>query len=124
LFVGKNREIERVIPKGRQDYENLVRMLPVFYTDCDTDIPDGADILENESHLGNRSANIIICTAKITDHLVQELINIKQQQRNPMLFYIIKPDANSHEIEDLKAPLTVLDDFGIVYYTVTAEAAS
>jgi uncharacterized protein (DUF58 family) len=124
LFVGKNREITRVIPKGRQDYENLVRMLPVFYTDSDADIPDGADILENESHLGNRSAIIIICTAKITDHLVKELINIKQQQRNPMLYYIIKPDVNGRGIEDLKVPLQALDDCNIIYHKVTAEAAA
>lgn len=123
LFVGKNRELARVIPKGRQDYENLVRMLPV-YTDSDTNIPDGADILENESHLGNRSANVILCTSKITDHLVQELISVKQQQRNPMLFYIMKPDANSREVKDLKASLQVLDDYSIIYHTVTAEAAS
>ncbi|MEN6460394.1 MAG: DUF58 domain-containing protein [Syntrophomonas sp.] len=124
LFVGKNREIARVIPKGRQDYENLVRMLPAFYTDSDADVPDGADILENESRLGNRSANIILCTAKITDHLVHELINIKQQKRNPMLYYIIKPDVNSHEVEDLKAPLQALDDYNIIYHTVIAEAVS
>ncbi|MEN6326296.1 MAG: DUF58 domain-containing protein [Syntrophomonas sp.] len=124
LFIGKNREIARVIPKGTGDYENLVRMLPVYNSDSDTDIPDGADILENESHFGNRSANIILCTAKITDHLIRELINIKQQQRNPMLYYIIKPDVNSGEIEDLKAPLRAFDDYSIGYNLVTAEASS
>lgn len=124
LLVGKNREIARVIPKGGQDYESLVRMLPVFYPDSDADIPDGADILENESHWGNRSANIILCTSRITDHMVRKLINIKQQQRIPMLYYITKPDANNQGSENLKASLQALDDYGIIYHIVTAEAAS
>lgn len=124
LFVGKNRELARVIPKGRPDFENLVQMLPVVDTNSRSDVPDGANILEKEGYLGNRSANIILCTSQITDHLIQQLINIKQQQRNPMLYYIIRPDVNRRALEDLKSPLQVLDDYNIVYHLVKAEAAS
>ena len=124
LFVGKNRELARVFPKGRPDFENLVRLLPGAETDSPADIPDGASILAQEGHLGNRSANIILCTSQITNHLIQELINIKQQQRNPMLYYIIRPDVNLRALEDLKAPLQVLDDYNVLYHLVKAEAAS
>ncbi len=124
LFVGKNRELARVFPKGRPDFENLVRLLPGAETDSPADIPDGASILAKEGRLGNRSANIILCTSQITNHLIQELINIKQQQRNPMLYYIIRPDVNLRALEDLKAPLQVLDDYNVLYHLVKAEAAS
>ncbi len=122
LFAGQNGEIARAVPRGGQDYENLVGRLPVVYDGCGADIPDGADILENESHLGNRSANIILCTSRITDHLVRELINIKQNKRNPMLYYVMKPDANRREMEELKAPLKTLEDYDILYHIVTAES--
>lgn len=122
LFVGQNGEIARAVPKGSQDYENLVRRLPVIYDGSDIDIPDGADILKNESQLGNRSANIILCTSQITDHLVQELINIKRNQRNPMLYYIEKSAVNRLESEPLKGQLKMLEAYNILYHIVTAEA--
>jgi len=121
LFVGRDREINRVIPKGEQDYANLVCLLPVIFTNPDPDIPDGAGILEKESHISNRSSNLILCTSRITDQLIQELINIRQQQRNPVLHYIIPPDLNGSEMEDLKAPLRVLDDCSILYHLNPAE---
>jgi len=121
LFAGRDWEIVRAIPKGTQDYENLIHMMPLICTDPGLDKTDGFGILEKEMQISNRSSNIILCTSRVTPQLVQELITVKQQQRNPMLYYIIPPDLNRREIEDLTAPLRILDDYNILYQLVSAE---
>lgn len=121
LFVGRDRELVRVAPKGEQDYENLVRMMPVIYSDQDSDILDGAGILEKEKHLNNKSSNLILCTSKVNDQLIQELIAVKQQQRNSELYYIVPFGESGNERYDTGAILEVLDDYDIRYHLISAE---
>ena len=136
LFIGRDRELNRMIPKGDQDYRDLVQLMPEFYTGTDPDpadgmdsgFPDGAGILSRESRLSNKGSNIFLCTSRITGRLIQELITVKQQQRNPELYYIVPPGLKAGEAlnaggpEDKRASLEVLDDRGIRYHIITAEA--
>jgi hypothetical protein len=122
LFSGHNCEITRVIPKGIADYENLVHVLPRLSDDPGQDMLDAFGILEKEKQVSNRSSNIIICSSRITEELIQELIAVKQQQRNPMLFYVVPSDLNSRELEDVTAPLRNLDQSSVLYRVVAAEA--
>lgn len=121
LFMGRDREINRVIPKGKQDYQDLVHLLPDIFTNLDTDRLDGSEILERERHLSNRSANLILVTARVTDRLVQELIAIKQQRRNPELYHIASADSDRIITGVLDASLAVLDDYDIRYHMIAAE---
>lgn len=123
LFIGRDREINRVMLKGPQDYESLIQMLPAFDMGFDTEFPDGAEILDTESHLGNRSSNIILCTSRITEELIRKLIDIRRQQRNPELYYIIPSGLNGAEAGKAPALLGALDESGIRYHFVTAEDA-
>ena len=77
LFSGHNCEITRVIPKGIADYENLVHVLPRLSDDPGQDMLDAFGILEKEKQVSNRSSNIIICSSRITEELIQELIAVK-----------------------------------------------
>lgn len=122
VFVGKNGELIRADAKGEQDHEKLIRLMPVICADPDPNIPDGAEIIKQESRSGNRSNNIILCTAKMTESLLRELITVKQQQRNPMLCYIIPPDLSGGELDRLKEPLQTLEAYGIIYLLITAES--
>lgn len=120
LFVGHDREIERAIPKGEQDYQELVPRLPGFYTEAGPDLPDGAEILNMESRLGNKGSNLFLCTSRITEELIQELIAVKQQQRNPELYYIAPPNFHEGGAETEMASLEFLEDSGVRYHIVTA----
>ncbi len=91
LFVGRDKELVRVCPKGEKDYPELIRMLPFLFCEKNTKAMDGAGILTQEKHLGNRSNNLILCTSQVTESLAWELIQAKKQQRNPELYYILPP---------------------------------
>lgn len=122
LFVGKERELVRVSPKGEQDYSDLVMKLPAAIPDSDSDVLDGAGILDKEKHLSNRSANLILCTTRITDRLVQELIAVRQQQRNPELYYITPYQGESGAPGAFPSMLGVLEEYGIGYHLISPEA--
>ena len=124
VFVGRDQEIIRVAAKGELDHEKLIRLMPVICADPNTDMPDGADIIEQERRSGNRSYNIILCTAKITERLIRELITVKQQQRNPMLCYVIPPGSGSGGTAAISAPLQPLEAYGITYRIIEAEGNS
>lgn len=121
LFVGRDREIVRSVPKGEQDYESLIQMLPALNSGMDSEFPDGAEILDKEGHLGNRSSNIILCTSRITGQLIQGLNAVKRQQRNPELCYIMPPGISVVEEEQLSAQLEPLEESGVRYRLITAE---
>jgi hypothetical protein len=126
LFVGRERELVRVSLKGEQDYPDLVRKLPAVIPDTD-DVLDGAGILDKERHLSNRSANLILCTTRITERLVQELIAVRQQQRNPELYCIV-PYQGERGAGDVFPSmlefLGVLEEYGIGCHLISPAASA
>lgn len=76
---------------------------------------DAEALVLEEMQSVNRSANIVVCTSRITDGLLQSLITVKNQQRNPMLFFIVQPDVSSQEKKVLANKVKMLDEFGIYY---------
>lgn len=124
LFVGRDDEVTRIMAKGKEDYETLIGFMPAPFTKAGKDGVDGAAILEEERHISNISSNLVLCTSRITEPLIQELINVKQQQRNPVLYYILPASITSHEIEGIKEMLKTLDDYSICYHIMSAEAVS
>ena len=122
LFIGRDEEIERVIPKGEYDHEELVQLLPELKSTLEPERLDGAGILEKEKHLSNKSSNIMLCTSRITESLIQELIAVKHQQRNPELYYIVPFGSSGIESEEIRTALIILDDYGIRYHLISAEA--
>ena len=116
LFVGREHELVRMSPKGEQDHPELVRKLPGMTPEKDSDLLDGAGILDKEKQLSNRSTNLILCTTRITDRLIQELIAVKQQQRNPELYLIVPHQGENKEEEAiLRIPkaLSFLEEYGV-----------
>lgn len=124
LFVGRDGEITRIMSKRKEDYETLIGFMPAPFTSAGKDAVDGAAILEEERHMSNLSSNLVLCTSRITEPLIQELINVKQQQRNPMLYCILPASITSHEIEGMKETLMTLDDYSICYHIMSAEEVS
>lgn len=127
FFADGQGELIRSMPKGSQDHEDLVQMLPTFHQACCTDFPDGAELVEKEGGLGNRSANIILCTSQLTDEAVDGLMAVRKQHRNAQLFYILPPigtgarqEADT-EKDTLSRQIERLTDRGVSCYFVEAE---
>lgn len=127
FFADGQGELIRSMPKGSQDHEDLIQMLPTFHQMSGGDFPDGAELVEKEGGLGNRSANIILCTAHLTDEAVDGLVAVRKQHRNAQLFYIMLPagtetsQAADSGKDILTRQMERLADRGVSCYFVEAE---
>lgn len=113
IYCNKERQITRTTPKGREDDLNLLRDFSVITPEPDISYPDACHILEEEGSRANRSTNVLVCTSRVTDALLQELMRIKRQRRNPELWQIVPASYNSRQMETLRARLRGLDEAGI-----------
>ena len=118
LFPDRNREIQRVMPSAGE-YSEIIRNLDILTPSPDDAYPDGTQLLENEGALLNRSANVIICSARVTDTLIQKILDIRHQNRTPELFYIFPERLNNREREQLEAPLEELEVTGIDFHMLS-----
>lgn len=64
--------------------------------------------------------NLALCTACMTDEIIQRLIEVKQSRRNPILIYILPGGLSDQELEDYKIPLRALDSYGITCLTINS----
>jgi uncharacterized protein (DUF58 family) len=120
LFADQDKKLRQVTMKRGGDFGELLRIMPGLSSD--TDLPDGAELLEKVSLSGSWSGVQILCTANITEELLQTLIAVKQQQKNPILYYIVPPKLSSLELEKDKTSLLALDDYDIPYQLILAES--
>lgn len=119
IYCNKDKASSRRTPKGREDDLELVRDFSVITPDPPAGFLDAAMLVEEESSMSNRAANLIVCTSRVTDELVQQLLRVKRQGRSPMLLYVVPAGKNSREIEKLKYPLRHLEEASVAYELVS-----
>lgn len=113
LYCNKEHQIKRTTPKGREDDLNLLRDFSIITPNPDISYPDACQILGEEGSRANRSTNVIVCTSRVTDALLQELLRVKRQRRNPELWQIVPAGYNSRQMETLRGKLKILDEANI-----------
>lgn len=115
VFVDENLQVSLMEPRSEYDCSELIRNISKITSSPEKEMKDAEALVLEEMQSVNRSANIVVCTSRITDGLLQSLITVKNQQRNPMLFFIVQPDASSQEKKVLANKVKMLDEFGIYY---------
>ena len=120
IYADRKHRIRRVIPKDVTD-ASLIRDFDRIYPQRDETYPDAAALILEEGSRSNHSSNLIVCTSKVTDATVQELLHVRSQRRNPELFYIIPERLNSREREAAARPLRAFDEAGIPYHLRTTK---
>lgn len=111
----KNKLIEH---RRNQMSENIPRM-PRVYTEADRG--RGIDLLREEGRSYYSMGNIAVCTADISQEMIEALIMLRAQRKNPILFAIIPPETDELEKERIARSLRALDGAG-VYYELISDA--
>lgn len=119
IYCDRQNQVCRSIPKGGESDMEYIRRFHPIMAEPSSDYPDGAFLVEQESKMQNRSANLIVCTARITSELVQQLIQVKRQHRQPELYVIYPERLVQREREELMMPLRMLDEAGIPWHPVS-----
>lgn len=115
VFVDDNLQVSLMEPRSEYDCSELIRNISKITSSPEKEMKDAEALVLEEMQSVNRCANIVVCTSRITDGLLQALITVKNQQRNPMLFFIVQPDVSSQEKKALASKVKMLDEFGIYY---------
>lgn len=113
LYCNKNLQISRITPKGREDDLTMLRDFCVITPDPDEHYPDASFILQEEGSRSNSSSNVLVCTSRVTEALIQELLSVKQQKRNPVLYQIVPAGFSVKQLRPLETALARLEEAGI-----------
>lgn len=122
IYVDRDDSPMRANPSGRADDIDLVKSFALIgkrngeFGIC--------QLLQQEGSGLNRSSNVIVVTSMITDELLQELIRIRVQRRNPELYFIIPAEWSTREREKACSPLSILNDSEIPCTVVSTEINS
>ncbi len=115
IFVDEELQVVLMEPRSEYDRSDLIRRISKITSSPKKEMKDAESLVLEEMQSVNRCANIVVCTSRITDGLLQSLIAVKNQQRNPVLFFIVQPDVTSQEKKKLANKVRMLDEFGIYY---------
>ena len=121
LFCDRTNNIVRTTPAGRDTDMELIRSFSVITPSPDLLYPDGAQILQQESNVRNRSTNVDIVTSRLTDDLIQETLKVRRQKRMPELYFVVPASWSKREVKDASAPLRRLDSMEIPYHLITTD---
>ncbi len=121
LFCDCAGKVVRTTPTGRDTDMELVRSFSVITTSPGPLYPDGAQILQQESSVRNRSTNVVIVTSRLTDELIQETLKVRRQRRMPEMYFVVPAAWSKREVKDASAPLRRLDSMEIPYHLITTD---
>jgi uncharacterized protein (DUF58 family) len=118
IYCNKDQQIVRTTPKGREDDLVLLKSFSVITEEPDSSYPDAARMLQEEGSQSNRSTNVMVCTSRVTEELIQELLRIKRHRRSPVLYQIVPAGYNSKQVRSLLQALQQLDEAGIAHHFI------
>ena len=119
IYCDRKNQVRRSIPKGGESDMEYIRRFHSIEAEPSADYPDGAFLVEQESGMQNRSANLIVCTSCVTSELIQQLLKVKRQHRQPELYVIYPKRLVQREREELMMALRMLDEAGIPWHPVS-----
>lgn len=119
LFPDRDNQVVQMRPRNEADHAELIRHLhPISYK-AKQNFPDAATILTQEGRTAGKAANVLVVTSNPDAALLDALVQIKTQQRNPLLFVILPPGSNADDRKRAAASFGSLEESGI-YYEVRA----
>lgn len=115
LYPDRDSQVVAARPRNQSDYAELVRRLhPISFKTKDG-FPDAVNIVRQEGQAANKAANVLVVTSNPDSMLLDTLVEIKNQQRNPMLYVILPPGSNADDRKKAAAGFGSLEDSGIYY---------
>lgn len=121
FFYGRDETVQSMIPRNKQDDQELVRRLAVISPRRENDEADAPAIIRREQMVSGGSSNLIVVSTSIYDDLINALIDVKNQGRYVSFLYILPGDFDNRQQEEAEIPLNALSDYDINCRTILAD---
>ena len=118
VYYDKDRQKKRYIPTEFNNTMDLMVQLPQITTD--TQAYNANRLVLDERNSLYAKNNLAVCSANITEELIETLLEAKKNKRNVILFYVIPADVYDKERADLMRPLRRLEAAKITYYVFSS----
>lgn len=116
-YYDKHGERRQVAAYTRESLADMMDVMPAIHTGKSG--KTGAALLREEANALYSKGNLAICTAAVTDELIESLSLVRDRRKHPMLFAIIPDTLDEEEQHKRKRPLHALDQLGISYYVIS-----
>lgn len=123
VYCDRAGQMRRERISGRAEYGDLIRDFAMIHPQPDFQtfgFPDAAFLLEQELK-GGGSSDLFLVTSRVTEELVQKILQAVRLEKRAQLYYVIPARLNSRERENLRKPLVVLEEAGIPYDFISTE---
>ena len=118
LYTRWDGALAILVPRTQEDYAVLVESAALIRRNARGD--DAESMLRAEAELPGLTANVVVCTSRVTEGLLQALIQMKAQRRSPMLYYILSPESVRQDRSEAAARVRMLDEHGIRYEVISS----
>lgn len=115
VYPDKAGQLIRTLPTDDSDYAEILQKIHPITAAPEKGFPDGDALVQSAMSSASKAANVMICTSCMTPDLIESLAQLKAQQRNPMVFYILPEDAGPKARKTAEAALGGLSENGIYY---------
>lgn len=111
IYADKDGTAAVITPRSTEDYVSLIKNIAPIRSNAKND--DAAALMAEEQKMRGQTANVVVCTSRITDEMLTALLAVHQQRRSPALLYILPPNADRNTREEAAARVRMLDEYGI-----------
>ncbi|MCL2677930.1 MAG: DUF58 domain-containing protein [Clostridiales bacterium] len=118
IYYDKDGRKRRYAPPEFYNTMDLVAELPRITTD--TESYNVNRLLVDEGNSPYAKSNIALCTANVTEEVIETLLLAKKSGRNVILFYVLPDNVYDDERAALLRPLKRLEGAKIAYYVISS----
>lgn len=120
LYYDRNGETCTITDYDPEAFPAVMRTIPRIYTEKKE--KNGEELLQEEALNMYSMGNIAICTANVSDEIIDTLIGIRNRRKNPILFAVIPGDLSEEEKTRQTRTMWRLDEVGISSYILSDAA--
>lgn len=118
IYWNKKEEKKRFNSGHYADFVEMIDDMPKISTDQGRQ--RAAELLEEETNARYSQGNLALCTANVSEDLVNALVQTKNRRKNPLLFAIVPDALEGQERKQFLKPLRTLDQAKIPYYILSS----
>ena len=118
IYWNKKEEKKRFNSGHYADFVEMIDDMPKISTDQGR--RRAAELLEEETNARYSQGNLALCTANVSEDLVNALVQTKNRRKNPLLFAIVPEALEGQERKQFLKPLRTLDQAKIPYYILSS----
>ena len=118
LFIGRDGHRRSLDTSDIEAFTAVIHAMPMLHTEY----APQCDSIESLCEKGTAClySNIALCVAAIDDALIHMLFRLRQERKNPLLFFMLPSSVYGDERRLALKPLNLLENVDIPYYVISS----